>query len=157
MNGQLFRKKSMERISSPEQLNDYIRVSNPGIWMILAAIVILLAGVCIWGVIGHLDTEISAVAISRDGVMTVYVKEADIGSVEEDMKVFVRDTECTVTDIPGEAMAVDAEFSEYALHVGSLQIGEWVYEVAVSGKFADGVHTARIVTESVSPISFVVN
>ena len=25
----LFRKKSMDRISSPEQLNDYIRVSTP--------------------------------------------------------------------------------------------------------------------------------
>ena len=37
MSDQIFRKKSLDRISSPEQLNDYIRVANPGIWMILAA------------------------------------------------------------------------------------------------------------------------
>ena len=49
MSDQIFRKKSLDRISSPEQLNDYIRMANPGIWMILAAVIILLAGVCVWG------------------------------------------------------------------------------------------------------------
>ena len=44
MNEQLFRKKSVDKVSSPEQLNEYIRVANPGVWMVLAAIVILLAG-----------------------------------------------------------------------------------------------------------------
>lgn len=44
MNQQLFRKKSVDKVSSPEQLNEYIRVANPGVWMVLAAIVILLAG-----------------------------------------------------------------------------------------------------------------
>lgn len=57
MSDQIFRKKSLDRISSPEQLNDYIRVANPGIWMILAAVIILLAGVCVWGIFGHLDTK----------------------------------------------------------------------------------------------------
>ena len=37
MSDQIFRKKSLDRISSPEQLNDYIRMANPGIWMILTA------------------------------------------------------------------------------------------------------------------------
>ena len=41
---ELFRKKSMDRVSSPEQLNDYIRVTSPGLWLVLAAVVILLAG-----------------------------------------------------------------------------------------------------------------
>ena len=47
MNQQLFRKKSVDKVSSPEQLNEYIRVANPGVWMVLAAIVILLAGVVV--------------------------------------------------------------------------------------------------------------
>ena len=45
MKSQLFREKSMERVSSPEQLNDYIRVANPSIWICLAAVIILLKGV----------------------------------------------------------------------------------------------------------------
>ena len=41
MNNSIFRKKSLDRISSPEQLNDYIRVSTPSVWMVLFAIIIL--------------------------------------------------------------------------------------------------------------------
>ena len=44
MENQLFRKKSLERISSPEEMHDYMRVTSPRLWMILAAIVVLLGG-----------------------------------------------------------------------------------------------------------------
>ena len=41
MSEKLFRKQSLDKVTSPEQLNDYVRVSNPGVWMILAAVIIL--------------------------------------------------------------------------------------------------------------------
>lgn len=157
MNQQLFRQKSIDRVSSPEQLNEYIRVSNPGVWMVLASIVILLVGVCVWGVFGHLDTTLSAVAIAEGDEVTVYVKEADIASIEKGMTVMIGDTECEITDISVQPVAVGASFTDYALHVGGLQAGEWVYAVKISGQFADGVHNAEIVIESVSPMSFVLN
>ena len=50
----IFREKSLERISEPEQLHDYIRVTSPGIWLVLLAVVVLLAGVFVWGVFGRL-------------------------------------------------------------------------------------------------------
>ena len=63
MNNQIFRKKSVDRMSSPEQLNDYIKVTNPGVWMALAASVILLIGVCVWGIFGKLETKLSVAAV----------------------------------------------------------------------------------------------
>ena len=48
MENGLFRKKSIDRISSPEELHDYMRVTSPRLWMILAAIVILLAGFIVY-------------------------------------------------------------------------------------------------------------
>ena len=65
MNKQIFRKKSVDRMSSPEQLNDYIKVTNPGVWMALAAIVILLIGVCVWGVFGTLETKPAVAATPK--------------------------------------------------------------------------------------------
>ena len=48
MENGLFRKKSMERISSPEELHDYMRVTSPRLWMILGAIVALLVGFIVY-------------------------------------------------------------------------------------------------------------
>lgn len=44
MDKNLFRKKSLKRISSSEELHDYMRVNSPRLWMILTTIVVLLAG-----------------------------------------------------------------------------------------------------------------
>ena len=49
MGRQLFRKKSLEKNASPDQLKDYIRVPAPGIWMVLTAVILLSAGIGIWG------------------------------------------------------------------------------------------------------------
>ena len=157
MNEQLFRKKSVDKVSSPEQLNEYIRVANPGVWMVLAAIVILLAGVVVWGFIGHLDTTLSTAVVCENGEAVIYVKEADAEKIAVGMTVRVDDKEYTVSEIPQEPKRVDDTMSEYAIHLGGLTVGEWVYAVKVNGDIADGVHKAEIVIESITPISFILN
>lgn len=157
MNEQLFRKKSIDRVSSPEQLDAYIRVANPGVWMVLIAIALLLAGACVWGVLGHLDTTVNAVAVSENGTVTVYVKEAEASSVQKGMPVRIGDTDWTVTDIPAAPVAVDGSFSDYTLHVGNFQAGEWVYAVQTDARLPQGVFSTQIVVERVAPMSFVLN
>ena len=147
----------MDRVSSPEQLNEYIRVSNPGIWMALIAVVILLVGICVWGITGHLDTKLSVVAVAEDGNLTAYVREADLASVETGMEVQIGEAVYTVASIANAPVAVDDSFSEYVRHLGELQNGEWVFAVKVSGAAADGAYRADIVIDRVSPISFVLN
>ena len=157
MNEQLFRKKSVDRVSSPEQLNEYIRVANPGVWMVLAAIVILLVGVVVWGFIGHLDTTLNTAVVCENGEAVIYVKEADVEKVEVGMTVRVGENEYAISEIPTEPVRVDGTMSEYAVHASGLTVGEWVYAVKVNGDIADGVHKAEIVIESISPISFILN
>lgn len=157
MENQIFRKKSVERVAPPEQLNDYVRVANPGVWLALAAVLALLVGACIWGVFGRLDTTLTAVAIAEKGSISVYVKEADISSVEEGMTVTIADREYTVSSISAVPIAVTAELGDYALHLGGLQVGEWVYTVVLAGELADGIYAADILIDSVSPMSFVFN
>ena len=55
MKNSIFRKKSMDRVSSPEQLNDYIRVTSPGVWLFLIALILLLTRFIIWAAFGRLD------------------------------------------------------------------------------------------------------
>lgn len=53
----LFRDKSIERVSSPEELNDYIRVATPSVWLVLLATTILLVGMLAWSVLGTVSVE----------------------------------------------------------------------------------------------------
>ena len=45
------------RISSPEQVDDYIRVTTPGMWLLVAAILVLLAALVIWGFTAKLEMK----------------------------------------------------------------------------------------------------
>ena len=67
MSEPIFRQKSIERITSPDQMQDYIRVSNPRVWMILLAVIVLLIGVCVWGIFGTLDTTVETGGVCTDG------------------------------------------------------------------------------------------
>ena len=53
----IFRKKSMDRVTGPESLNDYIRVTSPSVWIALLALVILLAGMLVWSVFGRIEVK----------------------------------------------------------------------------------------------------
>ena len=51
---ELYREKSIEKVSTPEQRNDYIRVTSPSVWVVLIAVVVLMLGVLIWCVFGSI-------------------------------------------------------------------------------------------------------
>ena len=57
-NSGLFRQKSLERISSPEDLHDYMRVTSPRLWMLLAAITALLIGFIVFAATANLENTI---------------------------------------------------------------------------------------------------
>ena len=48
MKNDLFRKTAIDRVSSPDQLNDYIKIVPPGLWLVLAAIIIVIVGVLVF-------------------------------------------------------------------------------------------------------------
>ena len=157
MKDNIFRKKSMERINTPEQLTDYIRVSNPGVWILLTAIIVLLAGVCVWGIFGRIDTKLVTCAVSDGDSVICYVKEADIKSVSKNMPVMIEGNEYKVTDISKEPVSVGDNFNEYAMHIGDLKTGEWVYIVKTDAKAASGIYESDIIIDRVAPMSFVLN
>lgn len=52
----IFRKNSMDRIASPEHLDDYLYVTSPALWVILLAIILLLAGFLFWGSVTKVES-----------------------------------------------------------------------------------------------------
>ena len=153
----IFRQKSIDRISSPEQLNEYIRVSNPGIWLLLSAVIIFLIGVGIWIVFGNIESTIPVCAVSSDGKTVCYIREADIKDCNEGDKISVNGQSAVLGPISAEPETVDESFADYTIHLGNLTEGEWVFSVPVNVTLPDGIYAAEIVAENVSPLSFIFN
>ena len=75
MDNSLFRKSSLERISSAEQLNEYVKITNPRLWFILSGFFALLIAVAIWAFTGTIPETVkyTGVAFSEvKGEETVY-------------------------------------------------------------------------------------
>ena len=71
----LFRKSSLERVSSPDQLNEYIKVTNPNLIVMLIGIFTILAAGVIWifsGVIPKTVAISGIVATDNSGQEAVY-------------------------------------------------------------------------------------
>lgn len=156
-NETIFRDKSIERISSPDQLNDYVRLSNPGVWFILSAIMVILIGACIFGALGHIDSSVPAVGIAKGGKMVCLVKKEFGNRFTQDMKLKIDDREYNVSVRSPKPVTVWDTTDPYALFIGDMQPGEWVYEIDVEGSFTDGAYAADLVTEEVSPVTFLFN
>lgn len=157
-NNSIFRKKSLDRVSSPEQLNDYIRVANPGVWLVFLAVIVFLAGMIVWGAVGKLETVVKGTAvIAADGSM-MYVSEDDAGSVKPGQTVRAGGAEFTVSGISSAPVELTDEFDNYIVHAGGFEVGQWVYKVDIEGDASEGgIYGGEIVTDSVSPLSFIMN
>ena len=157
-NSQLFRSKSLERISSPEELNDYVRVANPGVWMILIAVVILLAGVLVWAVFGNVSTTVKGVCVASEGAASIYISESDISKVQLGMEVTLADgTKSTVSAFGSEAFEADNALTDYAMHLAEFKEGQWVHPLLLEGDVPGGIQSATVTISSIHPIKFIFN
>lgn len=154
----IFRKKSLDRVSSPEQLNDYIKVATPGMWMVLLAIVIFLVGMIVWGALGKLETTVRGAVVFDGANSAVYVSEESVAAIMPGQTLRADGMEFVVGEKIGGPMELDPDADSYLIHAGGFEDGEWVCRVAVeSAGEKSGTFECEIVTDSVSPLSFVMN
>ena len=148
-----------KKVNSPEQLNQYIRLSNPGVWILLLAIVVLLVGICIWGYFGKIDTKLKTIAVSDNKSSYLYVKEGDLPKIKNGMYVELNNNEniFEIIDIEESPEKVTEEIDEYARHLGNLQIGEWVYKCKLNKSVKEGTYSANVIIESIAPMTFITN
>lgn len=142
----LFRKESYDRISSPEQMRDYMRVTSPRLWMLLAAMIALLAGFLVYASTTMMETtlELSA-TVDQSGVIQAAVTPEQARNLEIGMKVRIGGKNARVAEIvqmmggaTGKQTTVLIEPEEDLV-------------------LPEGLYQATVVTESISPIDFLMN
>ena len=148
----LFREKSLERISTPEKLNDYLRVTSPGVWLVLAAVIALLIGVCIWGVAGQITATVPAAVVTEDGKSVCLVPVSALDGVIRNRTVTIDGTEAELTPAVLEPQVISESTNIYTILAGNLSIGDIVYPIELAEPLEkDGIVSGVLVTETISP------
>lgn len=138
----LFRKKSLDRVNSPEQLNDYIRVASPGVWPVVLSVLVLLVGIFVWVRFGHVDATVDAVAICQGGTMQCYIDEADISQITDEVRVSLQGESYSVSEVsafpvvlPDEARTAPDKTQGYVLTAAAPGLPDGCYEVSLISRW----------------------
>ncbi|MBI4276876.1 MAG: HlyD family efflux transporter periplasmic adaptor subunit [Armatimonadetes bacterium] len=69
----LFRPAALERLSSPDQLDQLLQVTSPKGWLALASLTVLIVGAVVWSIVGSLATTVRAqgVLIKKGGAHVI--------------------------------------------------------------------------------------
>ena len=150
----LFREKSLEAVESPESLNDYLRVTSPGIWLVMATVIVLLIGGILWGIFGHIRTTAKfAVSVSPEKSIC-YVNYAEVDQVLARGVIHVEGADYPLkTNEEFNVTIISEETPPRVLLSGNLSMGDPVVEVPVIIDLPEGYYTGEVVTEDLKPIS----
>ena len=149
--------EKITRINSPEQLNNYIRITKPGVWIILAAIIAFLSGFFIWIFAGELEISFEAGLFAQnDGSAVAFLNYDQISRLKKGMTVRIRDTKITGT-VTGISDDVVISHSDVIKLIGSrnfnsLRLNEHDNLFLTSVKFAASKIPERV-TEALFTIA----
>lgn len=131
----IFREEILQRLSSPDDLNDVLRAVNPSDWAVLLSVLLIMAGFFVWSLVGSVEREIYARAQVTNGVAHFTVKD---NILQSGMSVKVGDTDSLMRD------------------VGKNQNGDYIGSAKVPG-MTDGIYEAKIMLERIGPIELLFN
>ena len=164
----IFRKESLDRIESPEQLDEYIKVSHPKVWMMIAALLVAALAVIVWSVVGTLPQTMEVKGVTVGGNMIhCYedVENANTNLVGCKANISLPDG----SKISGEVESVSQNpYSQEEIRMeieedwlaDNVLAGNYSYEVCVIAKEEipeDMLATVIITTAEMKPIQFILN
>ena len=156
MENGLFRKKSLERISSPEELHDYMRVTSPRLWMLLGAITALLVGFIVYASTATMENTMPIkVKVSQ------YELETDADGEVKYMTGLEAHLPHTMKDQVDSNMMVRIGRIEAKIAYVGVGENETIFLNIDPGMdyvpLEEGIYDAELVLESTMPISFLWN
>lgn len=110
----LFRKSSLEKLSSPEQLDRTLTITSPMSWIGLLGATLMVIATIVWAIFGTLPEVVSTtgIIVGPDGVnacFTSYTGEVENVEVSEGDTVKAGDTLLTVKGSDGNRYEVTAQ------------------------------------------------
>lgn len=147
---EIFRKSALERRATPDRLDDYINVSNPGIWLVLAAIVAFLVGLLTWGILGNVDDVQPGVVYVENGQAVCYLAQGKASNLDAGDTVSVAGVEGSVVSVSPAAVSTTELGKKEQKLLGSSTT--WVVAASLSIELPDGTYDADVTVASINPL-----
>ena len=158
---QVFRQKSLDRVSSPEDLNSYLNVMNVGVWVILAAVIIFLIGAAVWCTVFRLETDtVTVAAVVKNGEASLFITDADKALDPEGKLLKINGETYVLPAADFNAVKLFAQNDKAVASILGLseeQLGDYARVMKIALDLPNGVYEAEIVAEDVSPMSLILN
>lgn len=151
----IFRKKALDRAASPDRLDDYIKVSNPSVWLLLGAICAFLLGVGAWAAFGNIADVQPGLLHVEGGQATCLIDQSRASKLSAGDKIEAAGVEGTVVEVGGQPIPT-TELSDDELAVVQPQ-STWVALASVSIDMPDGDYPANITVEEYQPLDLLMN
>lgn len=148
-NNKIFRDKSLEKLSSPEQLNQYIKVANPGVWATFIGVIVLLIGFFVFVVNYDAVSSAKTVGIAKDGIITCYLAEDDMGDLMlNNAAVLIDGTAYEIKETASTPILASEVFTSFNnLKEVNFDADTWIYSVSADFDGKDGVYDATVILD----------
>ncbi len=140
----------------PGDLNQYIRLTSVSTWLILAAFLVFVAGMIVWGFFGRLTVSVKAVAVSTDNNLVLLIPEDQVTRIKEDSELVINGNSVPIGNIHKDVTYEKAGdvLDEYQRSLAELTVDQKLLVVSRAMEIPDGSYSASIVLERIKPFSF---
>ncbi|MBP3894278.1 MAG: hypothetical protein J6D34_09595 [Atopobiaceae bacterium] len=156
----IFNEKAYEKLRSPDDLDKYVRVTNPSGWVALLGCVALLVGLLVWGVFGTVSTNVDAsCVVIPSGDVICLISPKDIANVKQDDPIATDDSRgyvSSVATVPlSRAEVRELVQSDYLTDTLMPANHNWAFVVQIAELDVDKgwVEDAVITTKRVAPLA----
>lgn len=157
MKSNIFRQKNVDKMSSPEDLNEYVKATSPKVWIIIVAIILLLGGAIVWSVTARLSSSVSCAVVVSNGDARCYILENSSENVDSGMTVKLMGKDYVLGSKDANPVAFDSENDAYLMHILNADDEQriWTYAYTLDADAEDGIYEGKIVISSITPITFI--
>ena len=159
---QIFNQRASERLRNPDDLDKYLRMTNPSVWAVLAGCAALLIGMLVWGVFGTITPNVSVYGVCQMQNAFCLVTPDEAQKIHEGDDVLIAGVPMTVKYVSGEPISRDEAKTlmggDYLVST-LMEDEDWAYIVDLEGdvtQLSEGVPLAATITvEHIAPITLV--
>lgn len=154
----IFREKSIQRVSSPEQLDRYVKSGSRGYLVLLVAIIVLLVGTLVWASVGRLETRTETACAVQNGTLYCLLNETDGERINAELAVIrIQDTEYGDLTVEGP-MLIGATGTDSRLFKSvDMDEEDWCYRITCPAELEDDIYRCVAVLDTVSPLTLIFN